>query len=87
MNKTAHHDEGHHKDEHQCCHSEGESAEGGRPRNVGAVEYTCPMHPEVRSSEPGSVSEVRHGPRTGDPRRRVRKGRVHLPDAPGDRAR
>ncbi len=43
-----------HHGEHQHCHSEGGSAEVGRPRNGGAVEYTCPMHPEIVRDEPGS---------------------------------
>jgi Cu+-exporting ATPase len=54
MKKTAHHEEGHLEDEPRCCHSDGESGEGGRPPNLGTGEYTCPMHPEVRSSGPGS---------------------------------
>ncbi|MBX9696799.1 MAG: hypothetical protein K2X53_01810, partial [Alphaproteobacteria bacterium] len=37
---------------HECC-----NRESSKPRNIvsqDGVEYTCPMHPEVISSKPGS---------------------------------
>jgi len=54
MKKMEQPTEGHHKDEHHCCHGEGEGPEAERPRNSGAVKYTCPMHPEIVRDEPGN---------------------------------
>ena len=34
------------------------------PEPMEAAVYFCPMHPEVVSSHPGSLSQVRHGART-----------------------
>ncbi|MCG8601441.1 MAG: copper-translocating P-type ATPase [Verrucomicrobiales bacterium] len=42
------------KDSHDCCHSD-ESSDGKPPaaHSPAGVSYTCPMHPEVVSDEPG----------------------------------
>ena len=49
--------------------------------------YVCPMDPEVRQTRPRSVPEVRDGARARPGERTCDASRVHLPDAPGDRAR
>jgi Cu+-exporting ATPase len=39
--------------EHHCCHSEAPARESVPPPPGAAVEYTCPMHPEVVRDGPG----------------------------------
>ncbi|KTD45524.1 copper efflux ATPase [Legionella rubrilucens] len=41
---------------HTCCHQEQKTSQphDAVPRTGGAVIYTCPMHPEIRQSSPGT---------------------------------
>ncbi len=54
MNKKEHLEASLHHGGHQHCDSGGGILGGTSPPDAGAVENTCPMHPEVRSPEPGS---------------------------------
>jgi len=49
----AHAEDVHTSDKHQCCHGDHQSGGIDAPQIVGGAGYTCPMHPEVRSSAPG----------------------------------
>jgi Cu+-exporting ATPase len=40
--------------DHNCCEVSGAGHTSPGARSAAAVEYTCPMHPDVRSSAPGS---------------------------------
>ena len=51
------------------------------------VIYTCPMHPEVRQNGPGACPKCGDGARARHARAGGDQDRIHLPDAPGDRAR
>lgn len=42
------------KNAHSCCHDHDSSSKSKRTDPLGEGEYTCPMHPEVRKSGPGS---------------------------------
>ena len=42
------------EDSHNCCHSKGNEGDERPPQRVEkGAQYTCPMHPEVVSKEPG----------------------------------
>ena len=42
------------EDSHDCCHSKGNEGDERPPQRMGkGTQYTCPMHPEVVSDEPG----------------------------------
>ncbi len=56
MNKHQHNEHTNHTQhqEHACCHQKHQTNKKMEEKITGNVIYTCPMHPEIRQSKPGS---------------------------------